>query len=105
MILTCLRSVSSDKNRLSTEEFVYDRDDFLWLASVIDTGPQFRAVLDTVSKVSSELLHLTRAVEFVAVDQHTVISSHHFITIVLSRLRVSTGRQILFNLAEDPGIG
>ena len=57
-----------------------------------------------VREVGGELLHLADGVPLVVLHQHGVILAHHLVAVLLGRLVVRAGGQILLDLPEDPRI-
>ena len=56
-------------------------------------------------KVSGELLHLAHSIRRSAIAQHAVVSAHQIVALALGGLLVTSRREILLNLPEDPRIG
>src|SRR5579885_3326325 len=63
-----------------------------------------RAIADAMREVRRKLLHLADDIPLAALDQHGIILTHHLVTVMLSRLAVGAGSEILLNLAENPWI-
>ncbi len=87
------------------EERVDQFEDGGGLVGLIDGGAELRAVAHAMSEVCGELFHFSDGIVLRAGDQHVVVSAHHLVAVVVGRLVVAAGGEVLLNLAEDPGIG
>src|ERR1700691_3425652 len=70
----------------------------------IDFRSQPRSIADAVCKICRELFHLAHCVRHGAIAKHAVIGANDVIALVLGRMVVGSGLDILLNLAEDPWI-
>src|SRR5208283_633971 len=105
-VMICTFFTGSGRHRrLGLEELVHQIENRLWLLRVVDRRAKLRAVAHAVCEVSGELFHLADRVPLAALHEHRIIAPHDLVTVVLARLIVSAGCQVLLDLAEDPRIG
>src|ERR1700722_16866291 len=97
--------VSLRHHRFGQEERVHQIEYRRRFLRVVDRRAELRTVPHSVGEVSGELFHLAGTVFVAVFHQHPIVTPHHLVAILLSRLPVSARGDILFDLPEDPGIG
>ena len=75
------------------------------VGGLINLNAQLRPISNAMRKVSGKLLHFADSIGQVAMAQHSIVSAHQIVALALSGLLVTSRREKLLNLPEDPWIG